>query len=251
MNDLLNEVRQAIANETEQGTESWMRMRLGKFTGSNIYKLMAQGKRPMTQAELDAREKGPRGGLLDKRTTIEDDNILSDGAMTYVEERVAEVMTGQSTNSVDNDATRWGNELEPDARELFSTLYSKNILLTGHKCWEENPSEAGCSLDGEVEGEDATIEIKCPFNSAIHIGYCQLTDPKKLPPAYWYQIQAGLLFTGKSKCYFISYDPRVINEANRLFVLEVPAYKDAQELIKLKLRVAIAKKTEILNQLNK
>ena len=247
--DLVQKIRAAIQDGTEQGTQSWLQLRIGKFTGSEIYRLMGQGKRAMTPAELDAREKGPRGGLLDKRTTVEDDTILSDAAITYIEEKVAEVWTGQSASSPETFATEWGIQNESDARELFAAKYGFKILLTGHKSWEFGKEDAGCSLDGEIEGQDANIEIKCPFNSGIHVSYCRITDPKDLPKAYWWQMQMGMMVTNKSSCYFISYDPRVRNEKNRMHVLVVPADEEAHSLLALKLRLAINEKKSILESL--
>ena len=45
---------------------------------------------------------------------------------------------------------------------------------------------------------------------------------------YYYQVQANMLFTGKKKCYFISYDPRVIQMDQRIKVLLIEANTDVQ-----------------------
>lgn len=243
---LVDEIKQAIADETEQRSESWMRLRLGKFTGSQMYRLMAQGKRPMTQEELDARPTGPRGGLLDKRETITSDEILSDGAITYIEENIGELWTGQTTHDFWSVATQWGEENEGDAREMFEQLHKCKIILKGHYIWPEQPDEAGASSDGEIEGQDAVIEIKCPLNTANHVAYMRMTSPIDLPMDYYWQCQSEMLFSGKSMCYFISYNPRVKVEKNRMKILEVPAEARAQNLIRLKLNLAIAEKKRLL-----
>jgi len=247
--DLLQEINAEIADGTEQRSQSWFEMRLGKFTASEIWKLMGTGKRPMTQAELDARPVGPRGGLLDKSTTVEDANVLSAGAITYIESKIAEIWTGRQADSFESFATEWGNENEDLARKEFEAKYNCTVTLNGHNVWEEQPNEAGGSSDGFVEGQDAIIEIKCPFNSGIHVNYCRAKSSDDLPIAYKIQMQANMMFSGKSKCYFISYDPRVLNDKSRLFVLQVSADPILQEQIKTKLRVAIAEKNRLLTEL--
>ena len=241
---LKDEIRQAIANETEQRSESWLQMRLGKFTGSQIYRLMANVKRPMTEQELANRAKGS------KATTIEDVNILSDGAITYIEENIGEIWTGQSPHDFWSAATSWGEDNEGYAREEFEKRMGVKILLNGHNIWKEYPNEAGGSSDGHVEGQDAIIEIKCPLNSGIHVKYSRMTSPIDLPTEYYWQMQSNMMFAEKSLCYFISYDPRVKKESARMKILEVPAENRAQDLIRLKLKLAIEKKAEILNHLD-
>jgi len=241
---LIDEINAAIADGAEQRTQTWYELRLGKFTASEIHKLMGGGKRKMTEAELAARPKG------EKRVTIDDDTALTDGAITYIETKIAEIWTGRQSDSFESFATEWGNQNEDLARKEFEQRYKVTVTLNGHNVWSEQPNEAGGSSDGFVEGQDAIIEIKCPFNSGIHVSYCRAKSQDDLPVAYKYQMQANMLFSGKSKCYFISYDPRVMNEKNRLFVLEVPADKELQEQIKAKLNVAIKEKQRLLNDLN-
>ena len=247
--NLIDEINAEIADGAEQRSATWFELRLGKFTASEIHKLMGMGKRKMTDKELANRPIGPRGGLLDKSTTVEDDNVLSAGAITYIEQKIAELWTGQQGGEFSSLATSWGEENEGYAREAFENLKGVKISLNGHSVWEEQPEEAGGSSDGFVDGEDAIIEIKNPFNSANHVKYCRMKSPTDLPDEYFYQCHANMLFTGKSKCYFISYDIRVKNEKNRLFVMEIAADTAVQERIKNKLRVAIKEKQRLLSDL--
>ena len=54
--------------KTEQRTEDWHQLRAGRFTGSEIYRLMTGGKREMTEQELEAYKlENPKG----RKTTIE------------------------------------------------------------------------------------------------------------------------------------------------------------------------------------
>jgi len=66
--------------------DAWLDFRAGMFTSSNIHKLMADGKRAMTDEEIAAAKKeNPRS----KATTIYDENVLSEGAITYIEDVVS------------------------------------------------------------------------------------------------------------------------------------------------------------------
>ena len=42
-----------IIHDVEQGSEAWLKLRRGKFTGSEFYKLMKGGTRPMTDEEIE------------------------------------------------------------------------------------------------------------------------------------------------------------------------------------------------------
>jgi hypothetical protein len=50
--------------------------------------------------------------------------------------------------------------------------------------------------------EDAILEIKCPYNSAIHLKNFTITDAdslKSLHPEYFWQMQLGMLATDLPK----------------------------------------------------
>ena len=72
MNNLLNEILKEQAQASSQRSQAWFNARVGKFTSSEIYKLMTQ---PQTKA---ARENGE----------------LSETTKSYIMSKVAEEMTG-------------------------------------------------------------------------------------------------------------------------------------------------------------
>lgn len=213
--------------ETLQGTAEWHKQRLGKFTASEIHRLLTD---PKLKADKDA-------------------GNLSDGAETYVLEKVAEILTGQRPEFSSRE-TEWGNEYEPMARQQFE--FEKNLKVSDcgfipHK----KLKDAGGSPDGLI-GEGAILEIKCPFNSTNHIQHMMIQDNeyfKKYFKEYYYQCQANMLFSGRNKCYFASFDPRIFGEQS-LFVFELFRDVDATELIESKLKKAITYKNEVLRKLN-
>jgi hypothetical protein len=87
--------------------------------------------------------------------------------------------------------------------------------------------------------EDAILEIKCPYNSAIHLKNFTITDAdslKSLHPEYFWQMQLGMLATDLPKGYFVSYDPRM-PEGKQMHIAEIERH-DLQFEIDEKLEAA-------------
>ncbi len=93
---------------------------------------------------------------------------------------------------------------------------------------------SGFSPDGL--GEDSIIEIKCPFNSAVHLRNATITDAESLKdnhPEYYWQMQFGMLCTQTEYGIFVSYDPRM-PESHQLFT-SVIELEDIREEVEEKL----------------
>lgn len=187
-----------ILSDVEQGSDMWNKIRLGKFTSSEIHRLIFK-----------------KGALTDK-------------ALKYIQEKAAEIMTGVPNNSFDNAATTWGHEQEPIAAKLFSEKTELELTECGFVMLNEY---FGGSPDRLI-GVDGLIEIKCPFNSGNHVKHCMLKDQEDLKaecPEYFYQIQSNLIVTERDYAFFVSYDPR--NEKAPLFILLVKRDEKEIELI--------------------
>ena len=221
-----NPVEQAIADAkaaaASQRTPVWDKARLGRFTSSEIYKLMST---PRNKAKL-----------------------LSDGAESYVYAKIAEELTGFEHTVYKGIAVEHGEEYEPAACAEFERLTGVKVTPVGFIPYL---SYAGGSPDGLI-GEDALIEIKCPFNSANHVEYLSLNSSADLfacSPDYWYQIQANLLFTARSTAYFITFSPYVPAPLH-IGWIKIEADLEAQARIVAKLELALRMKTELVNMLN-
>ena len=241
---LLNE----IISLADQSTDMWERARLTKFTSSENYRLMTDGKREMTASELKVMKlANPKS----KAKTIEDINILSEGARTYVLEKVAETITGESA-FFENFATKWGTEHEPIARKEFEKLTGLDVEQVGFVPFNEysggSPDGVFYNADGKKDG---ILEIKCPYNSANHIEHLLIQDQnyfKENFKEYYWQMQSNMLFTGTHKAWFISFDPRAKDHA--FFMMLFQSNISDQQLIEKKLKVANDYKNEILNKIN-
>lgn len=113
-----------IYNDLQQGTEEWLRVRLGKFTASSASTIAVNGK----------------------------------GLETLIFEKAEELISGQIKEGYKNADMLRGNELEPKARNLYE-LETENIVNQVGFC--ELDEFVGCSPDGMI-GTDGLMEVKCP-----------------------------------------------------------------------------------------
>jgi hypothetical protein len=221
---LLDAFEIELAEAAQQRSQAWRDIRAGKFTASENYKLMGE---PRSKAAREAGE-------------------WSDTAMTYINTKVAEEMTGQVHQNSAAYPMVWGEDMEPLAKEHFTKVTGEEVRYSGFKMF--NP-HAGGSPDGFVW--DALIEIKCPFNSANHIEYLKLLkgiEIKEAYPEYWWQMQTNMLFNDMDRCYFVAFDPR-FPEKQKMKIVEV--YKDVDDQMRFvkKLTLAIEEKLRLIKLL--
>jgi hypothetical protein len=167
-----------------QQEELWQEARLSRFTASEIHKLMGSSRIGDT---------------------------LSKTAETFVYEKAAEILTGQR-KAIYGDALTWGVEHEADAFNYFSRITFDEFTYYGGETYVFIPygDNSGYSPDGL--SKDAILEIKCPYNSAIHLKNFTIYDAdtlKALHPEYYWQMQLGMIAADLDKGYFVSYDPRM------------------------------------------
>lgn len=136
--------------------DEWRKQRLAKFTSSMIYTLM--GAKPFT-----------------------------DGALTYIYERVGEFLTGiPAKQEIDTNATRWGLLHENEAINKFGLQLGTKFLLT--QCLITEPGSMFGSTPDCIwvkkryeNGDDVeTGEVKC-YPSYGHFIECALCNtPQEL-----------------------------------------------------------------------
>lgn len=218
----------------EQGSEAWLQLRLGKFTASEIHRLMGDCKRDMTEDELKAfKEKNPKSTAKQ----CVDPHLLSKGAMTYIMEVASERETGKPAKPFfENDAMRWGKEHEPSAKQLYSLAHDVEVLDAPFITYKEY---AGASPDGFI-GLIGGIEVKCPVSPAIHMAYRTLTNYGDLKENYadhFWQCIMGLKSTNRTFWKFMSYHPHY-EPVKQLKIINIPRLEDELELLEIKLTAA-------------
>lgn len=167
-----------------QNSDEWFLARMGKFTSSQIYRLMKSG----------------RGK----------DEYFGKVAYSYIGETVSEILTGERKD-FSSKATEWGHRWEPSARERYEFETGRKVTLTG---FVQDPKfdYVGGSPDGLV-GAFGQIEIKCPHSSDVHLKYLQIKSYADFESAvkdngYDWQIQNNMRVVGSEWCDFVSFDPR-------------------------------------------
>lgn len=173
----------------EQGSQEWLESRLGRPTASNFSKLITPTGKPSSSADA------------------------------YINELIAQRITGELPEFYTNAAMERGNELEPAAKTLYELMHDVEVVEVG-LCLHDT-FECGASPDGLV-GNDGGIEIKCPLPHT-HVSY--LRDGK-VPSKYIPQIQGCLWITEREWWDFMSYNPSMQD-------LIVRVYRDEAYIKKL------------------
>lgn len=200
-----------------QRTDDWFKARLGRFTASKIHLVAAVGK----------------------------SGKMTQGLETYIINCLVEEIT-QSWSEVDVKAMRWGRLHEPRAIAMFELLYNKEVFEMPFIPYGDY---SGGSPDGGIVGEKAVIEVKCPHNSSYHLKHLTIKKPKDLlsiQKEYYAQLQWNMEVTDSEKGYFISYDPRILD--NPMKVVEIPYDEEYINTIHVGLELAAAAKEELLDQ---
>ena len=165
----------------EQRTAEWFTARTGKVTASRVKDVLAKLKSGKPGAERER----------------------------YLWELVAERLTREPTRHFTNAAMQHGVEYEINARIEYEFRAGNPVQEIGF-CIHRTYDHFGCSPDGLV-GEYGLVEIKCPFNSAVHL---QTLIAGEMPAEHMAQIQAQLAVMGREWCDFVSFDPRMPDPYN-------------------------------------
>lgn len=171
----------------EQRTPEWYAARCGRITASRVKDVLAVSKRD--GKPLQARE-------------------------DYATELVLELLTGQSRQIPTTFAMQWGIDNEPLARSEYESL--RGVLVEdGGFIVHPELDYIAASPDGLTD--DRGIEIKCPFNSGIHLS----TLEQGMPVEHYAQLQIGMACTGLQLWDFVSFDPRM-PPGLQLYIQAVP-----------------------------
>jgi hypothetical protein len=193
----------------EQGTEDWFNARLGVPSASNYAKLITATGNPSTSA---------------------------DG---YINQLIAEAVTGERADFYTNAHMERGTALEPEARAYYEFMRDMEAQEVGFCLHDE--VKTGCSPDALVG--DGGLEIKCP-SSAVHVSYLR---ENRLPPAYKQQVMGCMWITGAEWWDFLSYHPAM--PSLLIQVKREQKYIDALAVEVTKAAAAIADQVEFIKSL--
>lgn len=165
----------------EQGSDAWVKARLGVVTASNFAIVMR------------AKGKGADGTSV-QRTD-------------YLNKLAGEIITGEPMESYSNQHMERGKEWEAEARDMYAFMKDAEPRQVGFI----RNGKAGASPDALV-GDDSGLEIK---TALPHIQIARLRAGT-LPPEYKAQVQGNIWVSERMTWDFVSY-----SRGLPLFVLRV------------------------------
>lgn len=203
----------------EQRTKEWFNERKGKFTASEIHKILK-----------------PKG--------------FGDTGESYIMQKVAEDLSDDD-QEISSIEMRWGTENEPLAKEFYQKASGDKILNVGfvHILGTEN--QAGASPDGLIDGKNYGIEIKCPYTIVNHCKYAMIknnSDLKEIKPEYYWQIQMQMIACQLGNWRFITFHP-FFKQNYQMYVINIQKDENDCAFLMKRLYEAIELKKNILSKL--
>ncbi len=159
-------------HDVQQGSEEWVRLRLGMPTASDFDKIMTPAKMQLSKSadKLIAR-------------------LIGERLSPYLPER-AETFSSR--------AMQWGQQTEEEARRFYAM--ERNCTVTNGGFCLTDDGRFGASPDGLI-GEDGCLELKCP-EAGTHVGWLLEGG---VPAEYMTQVHGQLIVTGRKWVDFMSY----------------------------------------------
>lgn len=190
-------------------------LRNGCFTSSKCHLLIPYGKRPMTEAELEASK------LINPKSRV---TTISDGftpaGISYIEEKIYERRHGGSLDSNnDSFSTQWGLLCEKYVFSILPTHYElmgdMPKIHPDTDYWRGSPD----AINHQIK---SVVEIKCPYT---RLSFSKLVEPlyrgmdgmdamnfirenHSEGEAYYWQIVSNAILTGMNKGELIVFMPK-------------------------------------------
>lgn len=178
--------------------ENWERVRLGRITSSGIGKLL---------------QSGTKG------------NYFGKGALSYIDDLIAQRLVGQSNDISELRAIEWGLDYEAEAYAKCMEVWQPDdcdFYGNNQRLFLTLGDFIGGSPDfiATKDGKTYIGEIKCPYSSVNHVKALLLNsgvDLLEYNKTYYAQLQFNMLLyasvSGANlediKGLFVSYDPRI------------------------------------------
>jgi hypothetical protein len=216
-------------------SEQWLLERKGKFTASEIYKLIVGAK---------------SGGMFGV------------GATTYIEERACDAYTGFSEPKPMTYDMRMGKMKEPLAFTFFEKQIDKFFGFEGLRYHgEDSPlfkhycPDSGGSPDCLAPINEDTIsfgaEFKCP-DQLTHMRYLRKVkdqyDLKAESEAYFGQVQFLMMIFKCDLWLWCSFH-EMFPIDDRMLIIQVKPDKNYQTALDIRLKMAVKQKYQIIEEL--
>ncbi|PTL32529.1 hypothetical protein C7120_09205 [Prevotella sp. oral taxon 376] len=242
-----------------QRTTDWYLARKGRVTASEIYILLANHKEDMTEEEIEEYKKlNPKSRVRTKEVPF------SQGTFSYLDGKIAEQFMPDNAFleymedcAPHSRAMDWGTLMENSARMRFCNETGEEVLDAPFIPLKGYERFAGGSPDGIIRS-GGILEIKCPFNPAIHLKhflYETAEDLKEDNLQYFSQCQYNMICVERETdievpfCKFVSYDPRT-SKSKQLKVLTIPKDVEFQKQLLERTELAVQYFREKIEKIN-
>ena len=199
----------------KQRSKEWFDSRKGRFTGSEIHKLM-----------------GVKG--------------LGKTGDTFAFQKAIEIVFGKNEDEqfTSFDMQR-GIDLEPVAFNKFKEIKALEFVDVEETSFFAFGDNSGASPDGLV-GKDAILEIKCPKSEKFFNLVAKGKDA--IDKEYMYQMQCEMMATNSTKAYFMNF--LIHNGVEMHHIIEVDIDEELIEKMKGRIEEAVVIRDEYIKQLN-
>ncbi len=161
-----------ISTAGGQGSEAWLKMKLGVLSASNASKIVAKKD--------------------------------SETRLTYMSELVAQVCTGEQ-EELNSKYLEWGKAYEDAARSSYE--FSEGVLIEQVAfVFNDDNYREGCSPDGLLVDQKKGIELKCPYNPTNYVKFLCSDKTKK---EYDWQMQFQMRILGCDFYDMVQYHPNM------------------------------------------
>lgn len=192
--------------ECEQGTPEWHQARLGRFTASNMDRIISPTGKQSTSVEK------------------------------YVTQIIAEIITGESAEKFQgNIHTERGKMLEEEAVDYYCMLRKVDATKIGFCTTDDG--RIGCSPDRFI-GDDGMLEIKTCLSTIMVDEYeKEILGKGTLEQDHRPQTQCGLLVTGRqwvdTVLYSSNMKPLIVRSArNTSYIMDMTRFTtEAQKIL--------------------
>lgn len=205
----------------EQGSEEWKFLRMGVVSASKAYILLMKDQvAPFpSNIEIEVIKRGVNevcfagkkylGNKEDCKSWVRQQlpPIKSETKMTYINELVAQIATGQLDPEIKAKPLQWGKDNEEAARDAYSAATFESIEEYSF-LYQDESMRAGISPDGVIKDKDQGLELKCPWSSAV---WCAFAGQGTIKHQEIVQCQFSMMITGFNSWSFAKYDPRNVN----------------------------------------
>lgn len=172
-------------------------------------------------------------------------NKLS-GYEAYMNELIAERLTGEPAPNFCTPAMQWGIDHEDEAAKAYE-IKTGNMVTGDGKTFYKHPTIEGLGASPDrFVGTDGIVEIKCP-NCSTHL---ERLRSREIPEMYKWQILTQLIVTGRKWCDYVDYDPRFRSKGLELLVIRYEPTQEELNECEARCKEFLTELDSVMNEIN-